>query len=442
MTTGARDLGGVPTSTFYEFHQLDFIGQMERREWVGGDRPSKQKTVRPPVTRVIRDAEEFTVRDTKNVEPPKRKSDDEHGYSVTHWRSSSEWVTQTAPDGSVAYAKTAIMQSGTGFNTSVIATSPWTANDDIKLINKLREKLQGSDFNASVFLAEGNQTLRLIADSAIRIRKALWNIRRGKLADSARALLEGTSRAPHKPYREMKDFGAGQPATISAKWLELQYGWLPLLEDAKGAAEQLSHFLSVPLEMRVRASRRVEKEGSVITYDGYRSHESSPTGGYYFYHKVDWYQTEIHRITCYVRENDRSVAAVLGLSNPLSVAWELLPYSFVVDWFIPIGDYLSARSLSSLVTGKYVVSSRNEGRNFPVIGLRNTTGGYDPATMSQDGWLASSRGHAWRLGYVRTVSDQPPEVPLPTFKPLAKAASWQHCANAIALLVGSIAHLK
>lgn len=32
----------------------------------------------------------------------------------------------------------------------------------------------------------------------------------------------------------------------------------------------------------------------------------------------------------------------LGLTNPLSVAWELLPLSFVLDWFLPIGNFLKA----------------------------------------------------------------------------------------------------
>jgi hypothetical protein len=30
------------------------------------------------------------------------------------------------------------------------------------------------------------------------------------------------------------------------------------------------------------------------------------------------------------------------LSNPAALAWELVPYSFVVDWMIPVGDYLSS----------------------------------------------------------------------------------------------------
>ena len=32
----------------------------------------------------------------------------------------------------------------------------------------------------------------------------------------------------------------------------------------------------------------------------------------------------------------------LGLLNPLEIVWECLPYSFVVDWAIPVGAWMSS----------------------------------------------------------------------------------------------------
>lgn len=39
----------------------------------------------------------------------------------------------------------------------------------------------------------------------------------------------------------------------------------------------------------------------------------------------------------------------LGL-NPLATAWELIPYSFVIDWFVNVGDYISRQTAGSFAS--------------------------------------------------------------------------------------------
>lgn len=36
--------------------------------------------------------------------------------------------------------------------------------------------------------------------------------------------------------------------------------------------------------------------------------------------------------------------------SPLLTAWELVPYSFVIDWFLPIGDFLAQYSSTDGLT--------------------------------------------------------------------------------------------
>lgn len=36
------------------------------------------------------------------------------------------------------------------------------------------------------------------------------------------------------------------------------------------------------------------------------------------------------------------LASNLGLTNPAMVAWDLVPFSFVVDWFLPVGKFLNS----------------------------------------------------------------------------------------------------
>jgi hypothetical protein len=44
------------------------------------------------------------------------------------------------------------------------------------------------------------------------------------------------------------------------------------------------------------------------------------------------------------------VANSIGLLNPLTIAWEVLPFSFVVDWFVNIGDCIAEAGAFNGVT--------------------------------------------------------------------------------------------
>jgi hypothetical protein len=70
--------------------------------------------------------------------------------------------------------------------------------------------------------------------------------------------------------------------------------------------------------------------------------------GRYFVIPVKTWQTHFRKHEVHVRLDatiDDSFYLTLqdvGLSNPLLTGWEVLPYSFVLDWFVGVGDFLSA----------------------------------------------------------------------------------------------------
>jgi len=437
MTTGTFDYAeppGTPISS------TSFEGIVEHQNWVGDDRPpeydlfKRRINVRQPQRKIVRDGKVFWIRKVSLAAgdpPPTRRSAEQHNYQMVKQRSTSERIKMSFGGMTFPDSNSAANQSPMGFNGGL--TQPLLDdNDQLKLVNKLREKLRGSDFDASVFLGEGHQTLRMLADSATRIFKAYSHLRKGDIAGTARSLLEGTSRSPIRPYATMTSVGAGLPKTIANNWIELQYGWLPLLSDAYDGAQQLAHQLSVPLEMRVRASVLKGKVTTAFKYAGY-----SPSELAYYGSLIGNVKTHKRTLTVYVKERPSTFAS-LGLQNPENVLWELMPRSFAADWFIPIGSYLTARGLSSLYPGEYVQGDLLKGRTTMPQGLRNFFGTFDPLNYSGYDWLPPDQGKAVHVGYTRSVS-QSPAVPLPSFKPLAKVASWQHCANAVALLTQQFA---
>jgi hypothetical protein len=94
-----------------------------------------------------------------------------------------------------------------------------------RLGRSLLSKIKGQKVNLGVFLAEREQTLSLFGETARRIAKACQALRRKRFKEAFRAL-----RCPPN-----KNVNASR--SLADNWLQLQYGWLPLLGDMYGAAK-------------------------------------------------------------------------------------------------------------------------------------------------------------------------------------------------------------
>jgi hypothetical protein len=280
----------------------------------------------------------------------------------------------------------------------------------------MREKIVGSDFDMSVFLGEGHQTLKLILDSARRIHNALQGLRGCDPGKVARAL--GTSPARTRDIMRKNPGGRKLSPRAAAEaaaqaWLELQYGWIPLLKDAHGAAQALAQQLNEPAVQTYRVRKKNHTESCPVASPNIKSYV---------------YRAEV-RGQLIARLKEVNVAALNGLTDPSSMAWELVPWSFVADWFIPIGSYLSARGLAQSVSGVFVTT----------ISQREFFGTYSGLGLTiWDKEVTSFNYRQMRVIVDRTVSTNL-ATPLPQFKTLGKVASWQHCANAVALLTTNFA---
>lgn len=327
-------------------------------------------------------------------------ADDEHSYDLSKTHYLNMKGTFTRPSGSpLTYECTPHWAFGQPTTSGPL----WLPADDYKLIAKLREKIVGSDFNLAVFLAESGEALDMIGSNALRIADSIRLFSRGRFADALRsvgAVAQKTIRGDPRTRKGLRSHD------VSGQWLELQYGWLPLMSDMKDGAEFLAHQFNVPKSKVFTASRK--KGWAVIPSNSTVLEAYDVSKGLY-----------VKRIKAIVEEVD--IPGMLGLKDPASVIWEKLPYSFVCDWVLPIGSYLSARGTVQSLKATFVTTT------YQHVSCRNAK-------------LKPGYSHSQAAGYQyvqvalkREVSTSL-AVPKPSVIPLGKAMSWRRCANALALL--------
>lgn len=201
--------------------------------------------------------------------------------------------------------------------------------------SRLLSKARRSEFSLPVTAIEARKTVSLVADTARTLAGVIFDLRRGDLVGAYRRLEMDTSASQRRKYNAA--FGANPSAAAASYWLQAQYGWKPLLNDVKNGAEALAMIVTrngSQSEMTVRTSfsaRRVASYSSIM-----KMVSPSWTGGCV----VDTRHSRRGSWTFKPLQQD--LPGLLGLTNPLLVGWELIPFSFVADWFLPIGNYLES----------------------------------------------------------------------------------------------------
>lgn len=285
------------------------------------------------------------------------------------------------------------------------------------LQNKLVNKIKDHQFNLGVALGESRQTLTMIRDNVCAIGLAARDVRRGRFNDALRRLgsqFEVNEIYVGKKRREAVHIRNGMkfsdsPRPLSSKdfgnrWIEIQYGWLPLLSDVNEAANAL-RALEAPRKSLLRVGTNDHS-----TYQASQSYTLWNIPGVWRCKQSLYYE---------FREN-LSVSRSLSLDDPYSVAWELLPWSFVIDWFIPIGSFIENLNQIPRLTGRSMRVKWMKWEFHSQGAISN---------MYYRG--ATTVGSGIQIERVCTQHGVP--LALPQFKTLDKALSPMHLYNALAL---------
>lgn len=183
-------------------------------------------------------------------------------------------------------------------------------------------------WNLPLFVAEANQTIDMIASTAKTLAKGYKLFRKGNF----KAL--------------KKHFGVSASGAKNS-WMSWRYGWIPLFGDISSAAQAAASTLYYKGETKCVLVRGPRLEETVISdlpasdasYGFGSGLPSSPKT-----------VTRINRqstkawLTLECRSRSLQLLEQFGIANPLALAWELVPMSFVADWFVGIGDYLSSQT--------------------------------------------------------------------------------------------------
>jgi len=224
----------------------------------------------------------------------------------------------------------ALLQIGSfdQFNDAYIAAE----NDaKVKAANSLRKgSVQGLSF-----LGELRETIQMIK----------------RPASAARALIEGHSRLGRKLQqayasadpRRRPHLARDAADALAGSWLEVQFGWKPLVNDISDIVNQYNQRLNHPPILRFsgRGSSNAKFPRTVTASYGNFDHFMTYDVEYGVRYKG------AARLKC----EGGGIAFGLGFTMPdiIPSLWELMPWSFAIDYFSNIGDILNTNATLSQV---------------------------------------------------------------------------------------------
>lgn len=338
----------------------------------------------------------------------------EHIYTLVNIEENDpvlKWRDNYSPPG--VYPYTGTIYSCFGAGSASVKT--FDANDVLKAVNKLGNKIRDHDFNLGNFIGESRQSVALVADTATRVAKMLHHLRDGNLYKAKNAISKvKISRGHVLQKRFPKPFTARE---ASDAVLELQYGWKPLLSDVHSSMHGLAAIHHKPRVNRYKITREVYDNRLMLNGSGHVFERK---------HSIARHYRAVIR-------SQPSFTTLLHLNDPLSVLWEVTPWSFVADWFLPIGDYLGAVDVF---------------RNFDFESIWYTEVDKREDRYKDSGAsfveIEGTPNYYYKIDQVsrRSSALDAAMLPFPTFKPLKQALMPEHLVNAFALLTSNTTRFR
>lgn len=275
----------------------------------------------------------------------------------------------------------------------LVSSIPY-ADTQRAIVNMLRA-VGDSKWSAGEMIAEMQGSIDMIAKSARTLDRAMMA--------ATRRNWRGVARALSVDLPKIK-----KGATTGDGWLSFNFGWAPVVSDIANSALFLSGAMDsrdppiIMARTRLRDQKRTKSANTESVAWG--------SGLIFFpYQDVDTTHDEWQASVYFTLDASffRGLAqyGMVGLSTP----WATLPFSFLADWILPIGDYLEA--MDATIGLSYLGGSETRFRRSERIRKFGPVYGSSGVTIRSGTAFAMPTN---RFGMERSVWNNPP-MPVPVY---------------------------
>lgn len=205
---------------------------------------------------------------------------------------------------------------------------------DEEVTNLILEKTKAQSISISMMYAERKETALTVINAVERLAKGVKLIRHPK--QMFRAIWgRKPTRAEMRKLKKTAAYVTRKAETVGDAWLEYRYVWTPLVLDVSDS---------------IRALKKQKEKMYRYSQSAFKFFEDTV----HFNEVCVWQQpydsaATVHgrygtHIKYYYDVTNPLATAWSSLADPVQFLWDLVPWSFVADWFVDLSTYLDLRS--------------------------------------------------------------------------------------------------
>jgi len=224
-----------------------------------------------------------------------------------------------------------------------------SSSDSDNAVLKALDKAAGINFDAAMALAEARETASTLTSLTSTLVQSVMAVKKLDIKKLRKILIKskstitgkGNNKLSRRQFNQLVKRKTNKGLNSAADaWLQYRYGIMPIIYDIEAVGEYLSDKITNDdFTQTVVGGHDLKIDESINSSINKVSH----TG------KV----TSLCSLTFQIKSPSYRTLQEFGFTSPYALAWELVPFSFVIDWALPVGSFLRALTTIPGIDFKY-----------------------------------------------------------------------------------------